>query len=844
MLFEDERQLEIRHVIALAHYVVDVYAGGEDIPEGELFIKRNCIRLRKRQQLFENDALSAPFYLFCDNAPRKEDLYLALLRAQRHDPQNDLAVPAPIPFETDDMIKLIRQLHVSEENKQTRWLNAFIGRLFLALYKTNEVESHIRQKIEKKISRVAKPAIISSITLQDVSMGDSGPSFMNPKLREMTVDGALTIEADVRYSGNFKAVIGAVARLELGPKLKAREVSIVIAGVLKRLEGHVLFKIKPPPSNRIWFSFETMPKLDVSLEPVVSSRQITYGVVLRPIVTRIHEVIAETLVYPNWDDVPFLNTEGRSTRGGVWKYGEDPQSFTEAQKATEKQGSEINDHASVYSFSTSSERKPSDGDTSLEADSSSVTSPLDTPTGPGSPASKGASEPGQNNAASLSSPAVAQTSGAEKPPKAMRSHSFASAATPVVSKGPAGIEGTRRRSKKGQKDAASTMQDLASRSPDLNPSHTPSRLDVEDHDFAVHDDSPELLARELQEADEGDEKALPEHHHFAHLAHHKTEGVEPEEHHHLVHHATAGSDPELHHHPVQHATEDLEKEVHHLEHPLHHSTEDVELNGHHHLMHPATEPLGKARDRATSMNDPGPSARSNTAKSSKTFNQSLNTATSAATKWGNTATNAATKWGLGVLNMHDKTQTKEPQEKQLNEPMGRGQPLPPPGVPLPKPEKGNWGFNSLRRKPVAANQGNEGGTGGSKDTMQKENPDPAQRAATQAAETRTRSAASSSTGSPSQKPRTLPSAPVSRKGSGTPVREKPATPSPRAGSTPGSGKASHSNSNDDLLTISAPSESAPSTPRPQTPDLGYVRKKRDNAFQSPTIGGWESTGLD
>jgi hypothetical protein len=43
MLYDDENQIEVRHVISLAHYRTDVYAGGDKIPEGELWIKRNCM---------------------------------------------------------------------------------------------------------------------------------------------------------------------------------------------------------------------------------------------------------------------------------------------------------------------------------------------------------------------------------------------------------------------------------------------------------------------------------------------------------------------------------------------------------------------------------------------------------------------------------------------------------------------------------------------------------------------------------------------------------------------------------------------------------------------------------
>ena len=45
MLYDNEDQLDVRHVISLARYEVDIYAGGEQIPEGELWIKRNCTQL-------------------------------------------------------------------------------------------------------------------------------------------------------------------------------------------------------------------------------------------------------------------------------------------------------------------------------------------------------------------------------------------------------------------------------------------------------------------------------------------------------------------------------------------------------------------------------------------------------------------------------------------------------------------------------------------------------------------------------------------------------------------------------------------------------------------------------
>jgi len=319
MLYDNDDQIEVRHVISLAHYKVDIHAGGECIPEGELWIKRNCIRL---VQVLDGESLSEAksFFLFSENCSEKEDFYHAMLQAQEHHKGHLTAeqVPIPLKFETTDLVKLVQHLHASEENLHTRWINALIGRVFLAMYKTTQIKDFIAAKINKKIARVPKPALVSSITLRKVDMGTLPPFVTNPKLKELTVDGDLIVEADVSYKGNFRIEISAIVRIDLGARFKAREVTLVLATVLKKLDGHMLLRIKPPPSNRLWMTFETPPKIDLSLEPIVSSRQITYGPILRVMENRIREVVNETLVLPNWDDTPFTDTIAQAIRGGIW----------------------------------------------------------------------------------------------------------------------------------------------------------------------------------------------------------------------------------------------------------------------------------------------------------------------------------------------------------------------------------------------------------------------------------------------------------------------------------------------------------------------------------------------
>ncbi|KAK0633707.1 hypothetical protein B0T14DRAFT_419135 [Immersiella caudata] len=321
MLFDDDEQLEVRHVVSLAHHDISIYSGEDIIPEGELYIKRNAICLSRRTdgaEIGPDSQISKPFYLFSENCSAKEDFYFALLRNQEQSYSLNKNSPSPIQFDVKNIISLVQKLHSSEEHMQTRWLNAMIGRVFLGVHKTKDIENLIREKLMKKISRVKRPAFLSNIAIRGIDTGESAPYITNPRLKDLTVEGECGMEADMRYTGNFRLEVAATARIDLGARFKVREVNLVLAVVIRKVEGHMLFKIKPPPSNRLWLSFQQAPKVEMTIEPIVSSRQITYTVILRQIESRIKEVIAETLVLPFWDDMPFFNTEHKKWRGGIF----------------------------------------------------------------------------------------------------------------------------------------------------------------------------------------------------------------------------------------------------------------------------------------------------------------------------------------------------------------------------------------------------------------------------------------------------------------------------------------------------------------------------------------------
>lgn len=331
MLYDDVEQIEVRHVISLAHHNVSVYSGGEAIPEGELWIKRNAICLTRKpettSEVLESPSSTMPFYFFSDRLSEKEDFYFAILRSLgsiSDDSTGTRQSPRPLRFDPDHIVSLTHRIHSSKEHLEASWLNAFIGRWFLSVYQTPEFLSTIRKKIEKKIARMPKLPLLTDIVLKSIDPGDGAPMITNPRLVNLNPDGTTCIELDLTYEGGFMIRIASSARFEFGPRIKAKEVPINLWVGLKKLSGHCLLRFKPPPSNRIWYAFTAVPQMDMTIRPVLGEKHVNINIAIRAIETKIREALAESVVLPFWDDIPFYNTENKEIRGGIWEYKEKP----------------------------------------------------------------------------------------------------------------------------------------------------------------------------------------------------------------------------------------------------------------------------------------------------------------------------------------------------------------------------------------------------------------------------------------------------------------------------------------------------------------------------------------
>lgn len=362
-LFDSEIQEDCRMVVPVHNYKASIYP--ENLLDHEVYAKPNAIKLVLVNKKVDDDNMtlqSAPaagrrsssndeedislentLYVFCDRPVDKEDWFFAFKEA------NDaMEMDTTNPFveyvdktrlDQIALNQLIKTVQEDSSHRHAQWLNAILGRIFLAVYKTDRITELIYHKVSKKARKVKRPGFLGEISVQNVQPGHSLPYITRPKLLSLSQNGELQAQANIHYAGSFRLEIATDIAWSYSSKMKPIKVHVELAVMLKKLTGKVLVKIKPPPSNRLWIGFYEPPQMDWKIEPIVSDKPIKLSMVTNAIESKIREFMVENMVLPNMDDFPFFETDGL---GGI--FGEKVEKARRSKSQEAAEASEVSNN--------------------------------------------------------------------------------------------------------------------------------------------------------------------------------------------------------------------------------------------------------------------------------------------------------------------------------------------------------------------------------------------------------------------------------------------------------------------------------------------------------------------
>ncbi|XP_062510897.1 testis-expressed protein 2-like [Corticium candelabrum] len=107
-------------------------------------------------------------------------------------------------------------------------------------------------------------------------------------------------------------IVRKAVQTRLGQRVteKVNNISLVLTIQITSLRGRLLVNMSPPPTDRIWYGFKTMPEMTMIPTPKVGSKMFNYHKVTEWIDRKLRKEFEKRLIFPNMEDlvIPILES--------------------------------------------------------------------------------------------------------------------------------------------------------------------------------------------------------------------------------------------------------------------------------------------------------------------------------------------------------------------------------------------------------------------------------------------------------------------------------------------------------------------------------------------------------
>lgn len=296
------------------------------------------------------------------------------------------AAPPGAPSSSSCFRATLQPTSLQTYQSDTQWINVLIGRIFHDFLTHREWADVVRDRIQKKLSKIKVPFFMEELMVTDINLGTQLP-YIRRTSEAVSDERGVWVDLDVTYNGAFYMTLttklnlmrlkrsqteemqsithdntdeeSAVSSDEEDPdraessyiskdpssasagtgkkildlvdkiaqskyfqqatenryiKRKMEEMSntpLVLTVEITHLVGTLALNVPPPPTDRIWYGFRTLPKMQLVARPKLGEKEVTIARVTERIEKMLFLEFQRLLVMPNMDDfvIPIMHSE-------------------------------------------------------------------------------------------------------------------------------------------------------------------------------------------------------------------------------------------------------------------------------------------------------------------------------------------------------------------------------------------------------------------------------------------------------------------------------------------------------------------------------------------------------